>query len=215
MDDSQSLLRHWRQLSDELDHTNTRLIAVSKYSSDEAVACLVEAGQKDFAESRPQSLRDRSQLFPDVCWHMIGPVQKNKAKYVGRHAAMWHSVEDEETALAVAKYVAGRRLPILLQVNVSGIPQQHGALPGNLPVLYEQVSRIPELEITGLMCMAPRDGDVRSCFRGLRSLRDVLADGSLGELSMGMSGDFRIAIEEGATMVRLGSALFGPGTLSD
>jgi len=215
MDNSQSLLRHWQKLSDELDHSKTRLIAVSKYSPDEAVACLAEAGQKDFAESRPQSLRDRARRFPDACWHMIGPVQKNKAKYVGRHAGMWHSVEDAKVASAVASHVVDRRLPVLLQVNVSGILQQHGVLPERLSVLYEQISHIPELEITGLMCMAPRGGDVRSCFRELRSLRDELADGSLVELSMGMSGDFRIAIEEGATMVRLGSALFDPGTLSD
>ena len=144
---------------------------------------------------------------------MIGPVQKNKARYVGRHAGMWHSVEDAETAAAVARHVRGRRLPVLLQVNVGDLPHQHGVLPEDVCSLHKNVSSIPELEITGLMCMAPRGSDARRCFSALRCLRDGLADGSLGGLSMGMSGDFRIAVEEGATMVRLGSVLFGPGNI--
>lgn len=210
MIDKESLLRRWQRLSDELKPANTRLIAVSKYTSDEAVAYLAGAGQRDFAESRPQAMRERSRRFPHLHWHMIGPVQKNKARYVGRHAAMWHSVEEAETARLVARHVHGRQLPVLLQVNVAGLERQHGVLPEDAALLYEQVSGIAGLRITGLMCMAPRLGDARSCFRQLRCLRDKLAGGSLGELSMGMSGDFRIAIEEGATMVRLGTALFGP-----
>jgi len=204
-----ALLCRWRPLREELEAAGIRLIAVSKYTSDDAVAYLAGAGQRDFAESRPQALRDRSQRFPHLHWHMIGPVQKNKARYIGRHAAMWHSVEEAETARLVARHVHGRQLPVLLQVNVAGLERQHGVLPEDVALLYEQVSGIAGLHITGLMCMAPRLGDARSCFIQLRCLRDGLAGGSLGELSMGMSGDFRIAIEEGATMVRLGTALFG------
>jgi pyridoxal phosphate enzyme (YggS family) len=193
----------------ELDAAGVRLIAVSKYTSDAAISCLTRAGQRAFAESRPQALRDRARRFPDLDWHMIGPVQKNKAKYVARHATLWHSVEDAETAAAVARHVRDRPLRVLLQVNVAGLPHQHGVLPDQLPALYEQVSRLAGLEVVGLMCMAPRAGNARECFRRLRGLRDGLADGRLGELSMGMSGDFRIAVEAGATMVRLGSILFG------
>jgi len=196
-------------LRNELDAASVRLVAVSKYTTDAAVACLAGAGQRVFAESRPQALRDRARCFPDLDWHMIGPVQKNKAKYVARYAGMWHSVEDVETAMAVAKHVQGRLLPVLLQVNIAGLPHQHGVVPEALPRLYEQVAGLAGLQVVGLMCMAPREGHARDCFRRLRDLRDSLADGSLGELSMGMSGDFRIAIREGATMVRLGSALFG------
>jgi hypothetical protein len=210
------LARRYQQIVREIEQKsvahcgNVRLIAVSKYFPDEDVVSLAALGQVDFAESRPQALRDRAGRFPELAWHMIGPLQRNKAKYVGRFAHCWHSVEDVETAQAVARFVQGRRLPVLLQVNVAGEVRQHGVRPDALPDLYEAVSRMPELEVIGLMCLAPKTGDARSCFRQLRRLRDGLSDGSLRELSMGMSHDFHIAIEEGSTMIRLGSALFGP-----
>jgi len=203
------LVSRWRTLRTELDDAGVRLVAVSKYTTDASVLTLAEAGQVDFAESRPQALRDRARRFPSLKWHMIGPVQRNKAKYVARHACMWHSVEDVETAQAVARHVQGQPLPVLLQVNVGRLAHQHGVLPERLPALYVQVASLDALGVVGLMCMAPKAGNVREYFQQLRCLRDSLADGSLGELSMGMSGDFRIAIEEGATMVRLGSILFG------
>jgi len=218
----QRLLERWRTLCTEFDAAHVRLLAVSKYATDEAVRCLIGAGQMDFGESRPQGLRDRARHFPGARWHMIGPLQKNKARYIGRHAAMWHSVEDMETARAVAGHVRGRRLPVLLQVNVAGVQHQHGVEPTHAPAMFEQLSALPELEVRGLMCMAPRESDARACFRALRILRDQLMRGSLRpphdmaedtpsglELCMGMSGDYRIAVAEGATMVRLGSALFG------
>lgn len=215
------LLERWLRLRQELDAAHVRLLAVSKYAPDAAVECLLEAGQLDFAESRAQSLRDRARRFPAARWHMIGPLQKNKAKYIARHAAMWHSVEDPDTAMTVAAHVEGRRLPVLVQVNVAGVPHQHGVPPEQAPVLFECLSRIPGLEVRGLMCMAPKEGDARACFRALRILRDRCLHGSLRppredesgtndfELSMGMSGDWRLAVAEGATMVRLGSILFG------
>jgi len=91
-----SLLDRWRILRHELDAQGVKLLAVSKYAMDADVALLATAGQQDFAESRAQQLRDRAVRFPDVNWHMIGPLQKNKAKYIARHAFMWHSVEDIE-----------------------------------------------------------------------------------------------------------------------
>ncbi len=211
------LLQRWQVLSSELDVVHVHLLAVSKYASDEAVRCLMDAGQMDFGESRAQNLRDRAERFPDVNWHMIGPLQKNKAKYVGRYAFMWHSVEDVETAKAVAAHVYNRRLPVMLQVNMAGIPYQHGVEIGRIPAFIEQLMDISALHICGLMCMAPKDGDVRTCFRDLRHLRDQLVGGSLRpprlsgdlKLCMGMSSDYRTAIEEGSNMVRLGSALFG------
>ncbi|HKJ84285.1 MAG TPA: YggS family pyridoxal phosphate-dependent enzyme [Mariprofundaceae bacterium] len=221
MDEAEALLARWRRLREELDASGVRLLAVSKYAPDRAVASLASAGQRDFAESRPQALRDRALAFPDVEWHMIGPLQKNKAKYVARHAAMWHSVEDVDTAAAVARHVEGRVLPVLLQVNVAGAAHQHGVVPQLLPALYEAVDAMPQLSVAGLMCMAPKEGDARAYFAKLRHLRDALANGSLRPpsdwtrhearlgLCMGMSGDYRTAVEEGATMVRLGTLLFG------
>ncbi len=208
--DEEYLLKNWQKLCAELPES-VRLLAVSKYAPDEAVEALVRAGQVDFAESRPQNLRDRSARWPDCRWHMIGPLQKNKAKYVGRYADMWHSLEDIETAEAVAKHVEGRRLPVLIQVNIDGVAGQHGIEAEKLPGLLGEIGLIPQLEPVGLMCMAAAGGDARRSFARLRDLRDRLADGSLRELCMGMSGDYRIAVEEGATMVRLGSALFESG----
>jgi len=213
----EKLIRRWQALRSELDVAHVRLLAVSKYAPDEAVRCLIDAGQKDFGESRAQNLRDRAEQFPDVRWHMIGPLQKNKAKYIGRHAFMWHSVEDVETAKVVAAHVHNRILPVMLQVNVAGIPHQHGVEIGQAPSIFEQLMNIPALELCGLMCMAPKNGDAHACFQALRHLRDELVGGSLRplrsldglKLCMGMSGDYRIAIEEGSNMVRLGSILFG------
>lgn len=190
------------------------MLAVSKYAPDEAVQILIDAGHRQFGESRPQSLRDRANRWPDCAWHMIGPVQKNKAKYIGRYAAMWHSCEDLQTAQAVARHVTDRFLPVLIQVNIADVPGQHGVCPDAVQDFAAGLRKIAGLRLAGLMCMAPKDGDVRLAFQTLRGLRDSLFGGSLsdagvGELCMGMSGDYRIAIQEGATMVRLGSILFG------
>ncbi len=216
------LLDRWRILRRELDGQGVKLLAVSKYAVQADVALLVDAGQQDFAESRPQQLRDRAERFPYVNWHMVGPLQRNKAKYIGRHAFMWHSVEDIETARAVAAHVHGRRLAVMLQVNVGGLPHQHGVSMGQAAYIFEHLMSISALRVCGLMCMAPGKSDARACFRALRHLRDRLASGSLRplhgadlhdaaklELCMGMSSDYRMAVEEGSDMVRLGTALFG------
>jgi len=204
-----ALQQRWRRLCDTLEPKGVRLLAVSKYSEDAAVECLIAAGQCDFGESRPQSLRDRAEKYPDCRWHMIGPLQKNKAKYVGRHAAMWHSLCDIETAEAVARHVEGRSLPVLVQVNISGEAQKQGVAPDALPALLQALAGIEALEVCGLMGMAAKAGGEREAFRQLRDLRDGSGDGRLRELCMGMSGDWQVAVEEGATMVRLGSTLFG------
>jgi len=197
-----------------------RLLAVSKYAEEDAVAALVQAGQIDFAESRPQQLRDRALRYPDAQWHMIGPLQKNKAKYIGRHAAMWHSVEDAQTARAVAGHVQERVLPVLIQVNMAGLTHQHGVPAAAVPDLLAGLLDMPQLKFSGLMCMAPRGSHASELFAGLRGLRDELLNGSLPlpcrpMLCMGMSGDYRIAVEQGSDMVRIGSALFGEAETKD
>ena len=231
MVNKQALLQRWHALCAELESDHVTMLAVSKYAPDEAVQCLIDAGQMDFGESRAQNLRDRALQFPSVRWHMIGPLQKNKAKYIARHAAMWHSVEDIETARAVAGHVSDRRLPVLVQVNVADIGHQHGVSPDAVASLLSELEKLPALQVIGLMCMAPRQGDAHACFAALRSLRDGLLNRSLDayasqqpsrsgapgsessglSLCMGMSGDYRIAIAEGADMVRLGSGLFDAG----
>jgi len=205
-----SFIEHWQDISTTLASSDTRLLAVSKYTTDEAVQILLDAGQYDFAESRPQNLRDRAQKFPQAAWHFIGPLQKNKAKYIAQYAAMWHSLSDFETAEAVAKHVKGRRLPCLIQVNISGEAQKQGVHPKALQAFHATLKTLPALHVIGLMGMAAKDGDVRLSFQTLRHLRDDLRkeDGSIRQLCMGMSGDWNIAVEEGATMVRLGSTLF-------
>jgi len=205
-----ALVQRWQKVCDALSLSDTSLLAVSKYTSDDAVQILADAGQADFAESKPQRLRDRAATFPSLRWHFIGHLQKNKAKYVGRYAAMWHSLCDMDTALAVAKYVQNRVLPVLIQVNISGEPQKQGVQPEGVAGLYEALQSIPSLEVIGLMGMASRDGDVQAAFARLRALRDDMQQkhGKVCELCMGMSGDWKIAVQEGASMVRLGSTLF-------
>jgi len=215
----QQLIQRYLRLDGEMKEASVSLLAVSKYAPDEAVQRLIDAGQLQFGESRPQSLRDRAECWPDCAWHMIGPVQKNKAKYIGRYAAMWHSCENLETAEIVAKHVTNRTLPVLIQVNLAQAPGQHGVSSEAVADFAQALSQIQGLRLAGLMCMAPRLGDSRQAFRTVRNLRDDLLDGSLsgsvraelgrGELCMGMSGDYRIAVDEGASMVRLGSILFG------
>jgi len=204
------ILQHWQAISDQLKHTQTRLLAVSKYTTDEAIEILMHAGQLDFAESRPQNLRDRAKKFPQLTWHFIGPLQKNKAKYVAEYASMWHSLADSETAQAVARYVQGRKLPCLIQVNISGETQKQGVHPNALKTLHAQLLDIPQLDIIGLMGMAAKKSDASVAFQTLRQLRDDLQqeNGRIRQLCMGMSGDWNTAVEEGATMVRLGSILF-------
>ena len=215
------LVTRWRSLRSELDAADVHLLAVSKYATLAAVDALVAVGQRDFAESRPQQLRDRAERYPEINWHMIGPLQSNKAKYVARYAAMWHSLEDIVTAQRVARYVVGRTLPVLLQVNMAGVAHQHGVRPQEAGELLRAVLDLRQLEVVGLMCMAPRGGDAGAVFSGLRGLRDALLGGSLRNhprmpgslrLCMGMSGDYRQAVAEGADMVRIGSGLFGART---
>jgi len=203
----QQLISRWQDLKQELGEV--KLLAVSKYAPDELVSILIQAGESEFGESRPQSLRDRAGQWPACNWHMIGPLQKNKAKYIGRDAAMWHSCDDITTAEAVASHVVDRELPVLMQVNIAGNPAQRGVAPDAAAQLADAINRIDGLKLAGVMGMAPQHGDTRQAFVRLRGLRDNLFGGSFGELCMGMSNDYRIAVEEGATIVRLGSTLFG------
>lgn len=203
-----------------------RLVAVTKGHPAELVRLAYQAGLRDFGENRiDEALAKRGQLsdLADARWHMIGHVQGRRSRDVVGPFALVHSVDRMKLAAALDRLARerGMRLPVLLECNVSGEASKEGwdAAPGAdregaLAGLLA-VTRLPALDVRGLMTMAPWTDEepvLRQVFRGLARLRDELAaagGGSLPELSMGMTDDFEIAIEEGATMVRIGRALFG------
>jgi pyridoxal phosphate enzyme (YggS family) len=191
------------------DPASVRLIAVSKLQPAEAIRAAYELGQRDFGENYAQELRDKMELLadlPDIRWHAIGPLQSNKARYVAGRALV-HTLDRPE--LARALLARHRPMRCLVAVNVAEEAQKSGVTPEALPSLLEEL-RLPDLELAGLMCIPPHGEepeDARSWFRMLRELRDRHLPG--GELSMGMSEDLEVAIEEGATLVRVGTAIFG------
>ena len=199
---------------------SVKLIAVTKYVGPDEIRALVSAGCTEFGESRPQQLWEHAAKVDDlpVRWHMIGHLQRNKVERTLPLVAMVHSVDSLRLAEAIdsAAGAIGRRMPGLLEVNVSGEAAKHGFASAEVEPLLPQLSELKNIEIRGLMCIAGLEGGeetARRDFAGLRSLRDRLqancpAEVRLDELSMGMSGDFEVAIKEGATMVRIGSALF-------
>ncbi len=205
--DKEALIARWRALDEEVRRAGAKLVVVSKYAPDEGVVALLQAGCRAFAESRPQGLRDRARAYPAAEWHQIGPVQRNKAKYVAAYADVWHTAADLAVAAAVAKRRT-RPLPVLVQVNLSGAPHRHGVGWEEAEALVEALARLEPLVPCGLMGIAPLGEDARPYFARLRALRDRIF-GPKGELSMGMSGDWRVALEEGATIVRVGGAIWG------
>ncbi len=201
-----------------------KLVAVTKYAREEWIETLYELGQRDFGENRPQQLAQRFERYTqhrswnDVNWHLIGQLQRNKVKLVLGKTACIHSIASFRLLEKVEHLSAEMGAPIrlLLQVNISGEQSKQGFHAEELLRNPARLASTPSLSICGLMTMAPRSEDeepVRKTFRGLRELRDrlqpLVPQGTvLDELSMGMSGDFEIAIEEGATIVRIGSRLF-------
>ncbi len=200
------------------------LVAVSKTHPAEVVAAAWRAGLRIFGENRveeagPKSAAVAELLGPDAAveWHMIGHLQSRKAADVFPWAALVHSVDTAKLAARLSRAIsAGQTLPILLEVNVSGEESKAGFRPADLSGAVGEIAALPGLRIEGLMTMAPIVEDaelVRPVFRDLRRLRDELAkqhpDLPWKHLSMGMTDDFEVAIEEGATLVRIGRALFG------
>lgn len=200
---------------------DVQLVAVTKYAEWKWVEALAQI-HTVFGENRPQQLAERKPELPHVQWHLIGQLQRNKAKLAVQHAAMIHSVDSLkllQRVSGVARELDVRR-QVLLQVNVSGEASKSGFTPHELRNHWsEVVAENTAVEIAGLMTMAPASEDpdeARETFRGLSDLRNELSKDpatvatvtSLSHLSMGMSGDFAIAIEEGATIIRVGSRLF-------
>ncbi len=197
-----------------------RIVAVTKTHGPEAVRAAVAAGLTDIGENRVQEAMEKQEALAGIRadWHLIGTLQRNKARHAVGRFALIHSVDRLDLAAELDRRAAeGDRQAVLVQVNCSDEPQKGGVEPGGLPALLEAVGRFARIEVRGLMTMSALTDDVaeqRRAFRRLRELRDAgeRAGHRLPELSMGMSGDFAVAVEEGATMIRIGTLLFGERT---
>lgn len=188
------------------------LIAVAKTFPVETVREALRAGVRHVGENRVQEAVPKAAALAGdplrPVWHMVGHLQTNKAKTAVQTFDIIHSVDSLRLARAISRH-ADRPVPVLLEVNVAGEATKFGVAPEEAGRLAREIERLPGLELRGLMTVAPPAADpeeVRPVFRRLRELRDALG---LRELSMGMTDDFEVAIEEGATMVRIGRAIFG------
>jgi hypothetical protein len=197
-----------------------RLMAVSKTVEPARIRWAIDAGMTLFGENYVQEAREKiPEIGHDVQWHMIGHLQTNKAKYVVNLFDWIHSVDRLELAQELDKRAGqhSRKLNVLMEVNVGGEASKSGAEPAQVLELVREVSFLPNLSIQGLMTMPPYADDPeqsRPYFVALRKLRDEIIDANIpgvamNELSMGMTDDFEVAVEEGATIIRVGRAIFG------
>ena len=194
-----------------------RIVGVTKTHGPEAVRAAVAAGLRDVGENRVQEALQKQQALTDLAveWHLIGTLQRNKARNAVGRFALIHSVDRVDLAAELDRRLAVEsRQRVLVQVNCSAEPQKGGVSPESLPALLEELQRLQRIEVQGLMTMSALTDDPaeqRRAFRLLRELREAAERSGhrLPELSMGMSGDYAIAVEEGATMIRLGTVLFG------
>ncbi|MDD9270044.1 YggS family pyridoxal phosphate-dependent enzyme [Paenibacillus sp. GCM10023248] len=202
------------------DTKEINIIAVTKYVSLETTRSVLDAGMRHIGENRWQDVKPKWEaLHERGTWHFIGHLQTNKVKDVIGKFAYIHSLDRMSLAKELDKQAAalGIQVNCLLQVNVSGEESKYGIDPQQFFEFASEVSKLPHIQVTGLMTMAPYEMEAeatRPVFRGLRELRDRLNDQrifpyEIKELSMGMSGDFEVAIEEGATWIRLGTVLVG------
>jgi hypothetical protein len=199
--------------------TEVELLAVTKGHGPDAVAAAADAGQKLFGENKVQEAKAKIPLCPGrLRWHMIGHLQSNKARDAVQLFDMIEGVDSLALATEINKQADkfAKTMPILLEVNVAGESSKFGYKPEALLAEFAKINALPKIEIHGLMTVAPYSPNPersREYFRKLRELKtrcEEILGAPLPHLSMGMSGDFEIAIEEGATIVRIGTALFGP-----
>jgi pyridoxal phosphate enzyme (YggS family) len=185
------------------------IVAVTKGFGPETCKAALAAGLRVLGENRVHEAILKMDEVREAEWHLIGHLQTNKVRQAAGRFALIHSVDSVRLATEIAKVEP--RQAVLLEVNVTREPQKHGADPDRAQELITEIARLVELR--GLMAMGPSQGDPAPAFRELRRLRDDAEQGlgkSLPVLSMGMSGDFEVAVAEGSTMLRLGQALFGP-----
>lgn len=205
------------------DPASVRLVAISKTFPVEYVRAAADAGQIDFGENKVQEALSKIEATVDLPlrWHLVGHLQSNKVKKAVRFDVV-HSIDDGALVdkLDQAAQAAGRQIDVLVQVDLAGEPTKHGAREEELPSIFEAAPVARATRIVGLMLLPPAVEDpaaTRPYFQALRAVRDrLLARGvdasTLNELSMGMSHDFEVAVEEGATLVRVGTAIFGSRT---
>ncbi|HSN92462.1 MAG TPA: YggS family pyridoxal phosphate-dependent enzyme [Anaeromyxobacteraceae bacterium] len=187
------------------------LVAVSKTQPPEAIREAHAAGQRHFGENYAQEWRAKAEALRDLeglVWHFVGSLQTNKVRMLAGRVGYVHTVDRMELAREISKRwsASGAVARVFLEVNVGGEASKSGCAPGEVEALAAGVRALPAVELLGLTCIPPPGEDPRPHFRALRALRDRLG---LRELSMGMTADWPIAVEEGATFVRIGTALFG------
>ena len=211
------------QILEDLKPTNTLLVAVSKTKPVEDIVSLYDKGQRHFGENRVQELVDKYEALPkDIRWHQIGHLQKNKVKYIAPFVHLIHAIDSEELLTVVNKEAKKneRVIDVLLQVKIAQEDTKYGLSTSDLNIIIELylAGTFENVRIIGLMGMASftdNTGQVHDEFSHLKETFDILKKNSLADkeyfehLSMGMSGDYKIAIEHGSTMVRVGSLLFG------
>jgi pyridoxal phosphate enzyme (YggS family) len=200
--------------------SDVAIVAVTKTHPASAIIEAIAAGVTDVGENYAQELLAKRDAVAAAGggaarWHFIGRLQRNKAKLVAGNVALIHAVDGAELGAEIGKraVAAGAIQPVLVAVNLAGEATKGGVAAADVPALVDALTAIAGVRVDGLMTMPPPDDDdlARRCFAGLRELRDRVATAArpLPVLSMGMSGDFEIAIEEGATLVRIGTAIFG------
>jgi pyridoxal phosphate enzyme (YggS family) len=186
-------------------------VVVTKTVPEERIRDALEAGVRDLGENRAQELVAKAEALESAPpggdaprWHFIGRLQRNKVRMLAPHVELWHSIDRPELADPLSRHAPGAR--VLVEVNLSAEPQKGGCTPGEAPALVERL-RAAGLVVEGLMTVPAAAGDPRPAFAALRELARHL---DLAQLSMGMTADFEAAVAEGATIVRVGSAVFGP-----
>lgn len=210
------------------DASSVRLLPVSKTIGEDVIRCSYEAGLRFLGENKVQEAHRKWEAMSDLSdlrWSVIGHLQTNKAKLVAQFASEFQALDSLRVATALDRKLQeqGRSLDVFVQVNTSDEESKYGLAPADVPAFLRELPAFSSLRVRGFMTLALFSSDaerVRKCFIRLRDLRDQAQqsapDGiSLDELSMGMSGDFEIAIEEGATVVRVGQAIFGARSLPD
>lgn len=202
------------------DFDSVSLIAVSKTKPVEMLKEAYDAGARDFGENKVQEIMDKYDKLPqDIRWHMIGHLQTNKVKYIADKVFMIHSVESEKLANEINKQAlkCNRVIPVLIEVNIGNEESKFGVKPEECIDFIEKISSLPGIAIKGLMTVAPftdNPEDNRDYFRQMKQLSvDIMQKNidniEMSVLSMGMTGDYQVAIEEGATYVRVGTGIFG------
>ncbi|MEN6357765.1 MAG: YggS family pyridoxal phosphate-dependent enzyme [Armatimonadota bacterium] len=214
-----------RQVMDRIEKAAARagrsgsdvtLVVVTKTRSIDEIRQAIECGAADIGENYVQEAEEKFSILGKAArWHMIGHLQKNKARHVVEYADLIHSVDNEALAKEIGRRAEaiGRRVDVLIEVNISGEESKFGVGPDDALKLAESITGIPGIRLCGLMGMAPLLPDpesTRPYFRKLKRIWDKLPDEQRLYLSMGMTHDFEIAVEEGSNVVRIGTAIFGP-----